>query len=52
MDRDIEILFEIIADNYNLLQKQGDFDCGLYEEICRKYNFDIEQYLNPYGNRI
>lgn len=52
MDRDIEILFETIADNLELLkQDEGDFDIGIFEEICDNQGFDLQGYLNAKNNR-
>lgn len=52
MDRDIDILFETIADNLELLKQDGeDFDIGLFEEICDNQGFDLQGYLKEKNNR-
>ncbi|MGJ0846547.1 hypothetical protein ACR77J_07655 [Tissierella praeacuta] len=50
MNRDIEILCEIIADNIDLLKKDGDFDIGIYEDVCYKLGFDWVEYIEGMRN--
>lgn len=46
MNRDIEILCEIIADNLNLLKgPEGNFDEGIYEDVCNNLGFDLAGYV-------
>lgn len=50
--RDIEILLEMIADNYNLLEDNGgDIDLSLYQEICDNLGFNLNEYLKTVNNR-
>ena len=51
MDKNIEILCEIIADNINLLKKEGDFDIGVYEDVCDKLGFDWVEYIEEMNSR-
>jgi hypothetical protein len=51
LNRDIEILLEMIADNLELLSKKGDFDKGIFEDICNKLNWGLDKYLYNEVNR-
>lgn len=52
MNRDVEILCEIIADNINLLKEDGNFDIGIYEDVCDKLGFDWVGYIEEMNSRV
>lgn len=55
MDRDVEVLIEIIAANIDLLISDGDFDIFIYSEVCKNLNFGLDNYIDEKylkGNHI
>lgn len=46
MDRNVEILIEIVADNLELIKKYGDIDVSIFEDVCNKLNFNLQEYIN------